>query len=116
MFGAVRIRLITYVLGVLAIVLLAAGGAVYAVLSHQLDAAVSAELRAAAARYNVGVFNVTQAAIPAGDPAPGPMVSTAGQAPLPNPIGVQTAAGASQGVVIGTGGTVGTEGIGAALK
>ncbi|MGH2601614.1 MAG: hypothetical protein ACRDJ9_19795, partial [Dehalococcoidia bacterium] len=50
MFRAVRLRLIGYTVLVLALVLLAVGVAVYALLSRQLDAAVDNQLRAAAAR------------------------------------------------------------------
>src|SRR6266571_2456097 len=46
MFRAIRLRLIAYVVGVLALVLLAAGALVYVLLTRQLDAAVEAQLGA----------------------------------------------------------------------
>src|SRR5712692_1807859 len=46
MFRAIRLRLIAYVVGVLALVLLAAGVLVYVLLTKQLDAAIETQLRA----------------------------------------------------------------------
>lgn len=46
MFRSIRLRLIGSVAGVLALVLLAAGGIVYVLLTRQLDAAVETQLRA----------------------------------------------------------------------
>jgi two-component system sensor histidine kinase CiaH len=66
MFRAVRLRLIGYVVGVLALVLVAVGAFVYVLLTRQLDAAVDTELRAAAARAAI---------------APGPRAMAAGVEP-----------------------------------
>jgi signal transduction histidine kinase len=53
MFTAVRIRLIGYVVGVLALVLLATGAFIYVSLSRQLNAAVDTTLRAASNRIEM---------------------------------------------------------------
>jgi signal transduction histidine kinase len=104
-FSAVRIQLIASVVGVLAMVLLAAGGATYAVLSQQLDAAVRTELRAAAARYSGGMFTVSKAGVaPAAVGGSGMAIVSAGGPPpdsatgLPAPPGGQQAAGFSVGL------------------
>ncbi len=104
MFNTVRIRLITCVVGVLAVVLLAAGGAVYVVLSRQLDAAVSAELRVAAARYSNGVFTISRLPDPLSVPGSDVAISGSGAALPEDPSsGPQTGAARSQQVLIGSG-------------
>jgi signal transduction histidine kinase len=103
MFSAVRIRLIAYVVGVLAIVLLAAGGAVFAVLSRQLDAAVSAQLRAAAARYSAGLVTVSRSVFSPDGAGPGATVITDTGLPPSDVNAVWTQPGGAAGWVVGLG-------------
>jgi len=97
MFTAVRIRLIGYVVGVLALMLVATGALVYVVLSRQLDAALDVALRSASSRIG-GV--VTTVSLPSdGAPAP-PADGSHASAPQVG-VGKVSTEGASQTLVVG---------------
>jgi signal transduction histidine kinase len=72
MFTAVRIRLIAYVVGVLALMLLATGALVYVLLSRQLDAALDMALRSSSNR--IGGVVTTAMSLPP-DPRFGTLVA-----------------------------------------
>jgi hypothetical protein len=81
MFRTLRLRLTTYIVAVLAVMLVAVGVVIYALLSHQLDAAVHAQL---AARLPPPIL-VSFAGPPASLVVPvGGAVSGSSQEPPPN--------------------------------
>ncbi|MGH2601679.1 MAG: hypothetical protein ACRDJ9_20120, partial [Dehalococcoidia bacterium] len=100
MFTAVRIRLIAYVVGVLALMLLATGALVYVLLSRQLDAALDMALRSASSRIG-GV--VTTVSLPP-DGAPIPPANGGHAPPTETRVGAAGAEGAAPTLVVGTGG------------